>query len=304
MLAAEFGGGALSEAAHRFLKLGEGCHFAAEGPGGDDLLVGGVHLDQVMAGDSPKLQHHPLHHHTEMLADEFRLGVPKRKRGLNAKRAQAPVEPAGNAPEVGEVEGFEGLGLILSRHQAAHAVPLRVLLGGAVRHFRQRLGGGDADGHRNAGPLDDLFAHGGGVGNEALLEAFEREKGLVDGVDLKVGREGLEHRHHAGGEVAVERIVGGAGDDTLLAFAEVPGFTHLDAKGFRFVAARYHAAVVVTEDDQSDLLQFWLKQPFAAGVEIVAVNKGDGVGHANIRMLFLMTPQTWNSQSSVSGIRL
>ena len=83
---------------------------------------------------------------------------------------------------------------------------------------------------------------------------------------------------------------------------QMPGHAHLDAERLRLVRARNHAAVVVGENHHRLAEQLRLKQTLARGIEVVAVDQGEGAAHEKSRIERRTTPQTSKPRSAVTTI--
>ena len=136
-------------------------------------------------------------------------------------------------------------------------------------------------------------------------KAVEAEKGLVDRVDFQGGREAAENAHDAPAHVAIEGVVRRADDHALRIDplpAQVPRLAHADAERLGLVRAGDHTAIVVRQHDHRLAAQLRLKHPFAAGVEIIAVDESDRSRHVSIRIPLVTTPHTSKPESSPISI--
>jgi hypothetical protein len=163
-------------------------------------------------------------------------------------------------------------------------VRARLAVGGladVVGQLGQRLGGGEADAGGQAGLFLDGGAHGVAGGGQVGAHALEVEERFVDAVDLLARRVARLDGHHARAHVEVELVVGRhrqqAGGLLEVAHLE-PGLGHLDAELLRLVAARDARAVVGTQDDDGPAGKPRREHPFAADVEVVAIDQGVHAG--------------------------
>jgi hypothetical protein len=87
----------------------------------------------------------------------------------------------------------------------------------------------NADRHRNTGPLQHALAQRPPMRLKPRLETAEAEKGFVDRLEFKLGREVGEDAHHASAHIAIQRVIARshAQDPCVDALAQkVPGLAH------------------------------------------------------------------------------
>ena len=108
-----------------------------------------------------------------------------------------------------------------------------------------------------------------------MLHAVEPDEALVDGVTEILGGFLPDDSHHAGGQFAVELVVGREDGDLLvgelLLQLEVREAC-LDAEFLGLVGAGDDAAVVVGEDDDGFAVEVGPEDPLAGHVAVVAVD--------------------------------
>ena len=157
------------------------------------------------------------------------------------------------------------------------------LLGQAVGEFRLALAGSQPDGDGQSQVLPRPSAQ---LARPALQVSMGRTadpaEGLVDRIDLQLFAVGLQQAHHPLAHVGVEGVIGAAHHHVLLlqllSRLEVRR-SHGDAESPRFGTAGHDATVVVGQHHHRAPDQGWIEALFAGGVEVVAVDQGDGLGH-------------------------
>jgi len=198
---------AAREAGDGFLHLAAFRHHAAERTRRHDRLAIGRRFLKRDAGRALQLAYGALKRDAEPFADEARIGLFECERRRDAKLRKPPRQPAGNAPDVGERQPAEfGIDRRTVEHHADAGAGL-VFLGAVIGDLGECLGGGDADGNRDAGPLQHALSEHTRMRFKPLLEAGQAEKGFVDRIQFKVGREVAEDAHHARAHVAIERVI-------------------------------------------------------------------------------------------------
>ena len=70
----------------------------------------------------------------------------------------------------------------------------------------------------------------------------------------------------------------------------MPRCAHLDTERLSLVGSRNHTAIIVRQNDNRLPSKLGLEHPFARRIEVVAVNKGETIGHS-ILTAWQMTPQ-------------
>ena len=275
--------GAADVVGDRLAQLDQVEHGAAERAAGHDLLFGRCDGFERQAGSAVELTHGALQDDAEMLPDPLRVCRAQAFDRFDAQFAQSGGDATAHAPhfvDCGFAEKLLAGGFVQAR-QVAHAVEGRALFGEVVGELGERFGRGDTDAHRQAHParntLTDLLTVGGQV---QVREAAQVQEGFVDAVDLELGREAAQDFDDPIAHVGIQRVVRGQRDDAMLLrlFGDLePGHAHRDAERLRFGRARDHAAVVVGEYYHRPAGQLRREELFARGVEVVAVDEGDGL---------------------------
>jgi len=213
-----------------------------------DRLAIGRRFFKRDAGNALQLAHRAFKRDAEPFADEARIRLLKCERRCDPDIRKPPRQPAGDAPDIGERQPAE-FGIdrrVVEQH--ADAGTSLVFLGAIIGDLGKRLGGGDADGNRDAGPLQHALPQRRPALLKLQLEAGQAEKGFVDRIQFKVGREVGEDAHHARAHIATERVVARAHARDLRAEPfpyHVPRLAHGDAERLGLIRAGDHTAVVV-----------------------------------------------------------
>ena len=207
----------------------------------------------------------------------FLRQVPRRAHAVILERRP---QPAADAPDLADGQLSQRLLAPLVGVDQADALVALVSLAVVGGHLGERLGGGDADGQRDAGALADDADNPLAIVAQRLAAAHagEVEKGLVDGVGHERGCELGEERHDAAAHVAIEVVVGA--EDGHAVFLDqlarlVERDAHRDAERLGLVAAGDDAPVVVAEHDDGRRAQGGVEDPLARAVEVIAVGQGD-----------------------------
>ena len=126
-------------------------------------------------------------------------------------------QAAADAPDLADGQLSQRLLASLVGVDQADALVALVSLAVVGGHLGERLGGGDADGQRDAGALADDADDPLAIVAQRLAAAHagEVEKGLVDGVGHERGGELGEERHDAAAHVAIEVVVGAEDGDAI-----------------------------------------------------------------------------------------
>jgi hypothetical protein len=169
---------------NRFLQFVPGLDRPAERARSDQAFAGGCHLLEIEAGDAPQLEHHALEDDAEAFVDQFRIRIAQFERRGDADRAEALIQPLGDAPKIGQFRPRERVGLRFLTEQETDPARRRRFLRGAVGDLGERLRWGYADRNRNPRPLLDGAAQLAGMGFKTSVETCEAQERFVDRVDF------------------------------------------------------------------------------------------------------------------------
>ncbi len=253
---------------------------SAEGSGGDDCFFGGRAVFDCDTWYAAEFHDCPHAEDGHILLDPFVVGHCQVVGCLDIIIIEEfSIFPA-DAPNGGNVGAFQVVVNIGGVHHVKYAVELRSSLCIAVSDFGEGFCVCDADGNGYARPHGDCVAHHLAVFVEAIsCEAVQIDERLVDGVYFDIRGELLEGGHNSVGHVAIEGVVrreyfNVIFTDEFLDF-EV-GREAVEADGFGFIRAGHDDAVVVGEDDYGLADEFGVEHPFARGIEVIAIDYGDG----------------------------
>ena len=271
---AEFLGRPRGVGGKRLLEFAQRLHRPAKRLRRGDAFLRRRHLLERETRDAMQLKPDALTHDAEGFSNPSRLAVFQIAGRANASRCEAKGEPFADAPDV--LAGNAGEQFIHVPHgfQIQHAAEFGRFFGKAVGHLGQRLGRPDADGNRNPGPLP--HARPQLPRKLHTLRVLERQKRLVNRVNLHRRHERAERFHHPRRHVAVERVVGTHHHHAVLfkgRLVLVRRGAHRHAESLHLLAARDHAAVVVAQNRQRTTDQAWIKNALAGRVEIIAVDQ-------------------------------
>ena len=188
-----------------------------------------------------------------------------------------PLPP--DAPHVGDGEPLQAFAALRLAVDEPNPVRSWGALGKAVRGLGECLGRADAHRYRNAGLAADRAANFLRISFEpGGVESGEIQKRFVDAVNLYLGREALQHLHHAVAHVAVERVIGRKHRDVValdLGPLLKVRVAHLEAERLGLVAPGDHAAVIVGKHDDGPSAQARSEHPFARRIEVIAIDQGE-----------------------------
>ena len=121
------------------------------------LLRSGDFSFETEARHAAQLERQAHGDDAETFADQPWIAALEIERRVDADRLQARRQPAGDAPQIGELEARQSRILRRLIEQQHHAAMFLILLRDVIGDLGQRLGRRNTDRHRNAGPLQ----HGG-----------------------------------------------------------------------------------------------------------------------------------------------